>query len=86
MLPTTVIVIPEPTVRLQSNYYAVGEGDGSLQICAEVTTDQFEGNFQANYMTTGGSAKGWSLYLEVYMYGPTINEKPVTSYTWCMII
>ena len=51
-------MIPEPTVHLQSNYYAVSEGDGSIEVCAEVTTNQFEGTFQAIYMTSGGSAKG----------------------------
>ena len=58
MLFLTVIVIPEPAVHLQSNYYAISEGGGSIEVCAEVTTDQFEGTFQAIYMTTGGSAKG----------------------------
>lgn len=53
-----MIVVPEPTVRLKSNYYSVGEGDGSLEVCAEITTDQFDGNFQANYVTTSGSAEG----------------------------
>ena len=53
-----VKVLPEPTVRLQNNYYTVGENDGGVEVCAEVTTDQFEGTVQANYMTTGGSAKG----------------------------
>jgi hypothetical protein len=52
-----VKVLPEPTVRLQNNYYTVGENDGGVEVCAEVTTDQFEGTVQANYMTTGGSAK-----------------------------
>ena len=58
MIPNTVTVIPEPTVHLQSNYYAVSESDGSLDVCAEVTSNQFEGTFQANYVTIGGSAKG----------------------------
>ena len=51
-------MIPEPTVHMQSNYYTVNEGDGSIEVCAEVTTDQFEGTFEANYITTEGSAKG----------------------------
>ena len=54
----TVIVIPEPAVHLQSNYYAISESGGSIEVCAEVTTDKFEGTFQAIYMTAGGSAKG----------------------------
>ena len=56
-------MVPEPTVRLQSNYYSIGEGDGSLEVCAEVTTDQFDGNFQANYVTIGDGAEGvWHLH------------------------
>lgn len=51
-------VVPEPSVHLKSNYYSVGEGEGTLEVCAEVTTNQFDGNFQVKYVTIGGSAKG----------------------------
>lgn len=53
-----MVVVPEPTVHLQSNYYSVSEDSGSLEVCAEVTSDQFDGNFEADYATAGGSAEG----------------------------
>ena len=52
------IMVREPTVCVHSNYYSVGEGDGSLEVCAELTTDQFDGNFQANFVTIGDRAEG----------------------------
>ena len=53
-----MVVVPDPTVRLVSSYFSVDEGAGSLEICAEVTTDQFDGNFEADYITSAGSAEG----------------------------
>lgn len=53
-----MVEVPDPVVHLQSNYYSVGEGDGSVEICAEVSTDQFDETLQANYETSQGSAEG----------------------------
>ena len=36
----------------------MSEADGSVEVCAEVTTQQFEGSIQVNYSTAGGSAEG----------------------------
>ena len=58
VLSPTVLVIPQPAVHLHRNYYTVGESDGIIEVCAEVTTNQFEGNLIANFVTTEGSAKG----------------------------
>lgn len=58
-----VEMVPEPTVHLQSNYYTVSEDSGSLEVCAEVTSDQFDGNFQANYATSEGSAEGLCIFV-----------------------
>ncbi|CAI8052156.1 hypothetical protein GBAR_LOCUS28548, partial [Geodia barretti] len=51
-----VVVVPDPTVRLNTSYYSVGEGDGSIEVCAHVTTDQFNNTIQADYVTSAGSA------------------------------
>lgn len=62
-VPLLEEVVPEPTVHLQSNYYTVSEDSGSLEVCAEVTSDQFDDNFEADYVTSEGSAEG--LYILV---------------------
>ena len=54
----TVVVVPDPTVRLKASYYSVGEGGGSVEVCAEVTTDQFDSTIEADYVTSPGSATG----------------------------
>jgi len=55
--------VPEPRLYLQQSFYSVSEADGSVEVCAEVTTQQFEGSIQVNYTTAGGSAEG------LYHYG-----------------
>ena len=52
------VVIPQLTVHWQKNYYSVSEADGSVEVCAELSTLQFEGNVQVNYATFDGSAEG----------------------------
>ena len=51
-------MVPDPTVRLVSSYFSVGEGDDSIEICAEVTTDQFDDTFEADYVASSASAEG----------------------------
>ena len=46
------------TVHWQDSYYSVIEADGSVEVCAELSTLQFEGNVQVNYSTVGDSAEG----------------------------
>ena len=53
-----MVVVPDPTVRLNTSYYSVGEGDGIIEVCAHVTTDQFDNTIQADYVTSAGSASG----------------------------
>ena len=54
----TVVEVPDPKVRLSTGYYLVSEGDGSIEVCAQVTTDQYDNTIQADYVTTPGSASG----------------------------
>ena len=52
------VVVPELTIHWQKGYYSTSETDGSVELCAELSTLQFEGNVQVNYATFGDSAKG----------------------------
>lgn len=52
------VVETDPMVGLQSNYYAVNEGDGSIEICAEITPTPSEGNILIGYSTIGATAEG----------------------------
>ena len=54
--------MPQPKLYLQQSFYSASEADGSAEVCAEVTTQQFEGSIQVNYSTAGGSAEGLCLY------------------------
>jgi hypothetical protein len=45
-------------VHWQENYHSASEGDGPVELCAEVSTLQFEGSVQVNYATFSGSAEG----------------------------
>ena len=58
MFSFTVVEVPDPTVRLKSSYYSVSEGDSSVEVCVEVTTDQFDDTFDVDYLTTPASATG----------------------------
>ena len=49
---------PDPKVHLKTSYYSVGEGDGSVEVCAQVTTNQFQNEVRVGYFTTFGSATG----------------------------
>lgn len=53
-----VVIIPQLTVHWQKNYYSVSEADGSVEMCAELSTLQFEGNVQVNFATFDGGAVG----------------------------
>ena len=52
------VVIPELTVHWQESYYSASETDGSVEVCAELSTLQFEGSVQVDYATVGDSAEG----------------------------
>ena len=52
------MVIPDLSVYWQERYYSASEADDSVELCAELSTLQFEGSFQVDYATFGGSAKG----------------------------
>ena len=51
-------VLPTLTLRWQESYYSVIEADGSVEVCAKLSTLQFEGIVQFDYTTFGGSAEG----------------------------
>ena len=55
---TPVVIVPDPMVRFNTSYYSVDEGDGSVEVCIQVTTDQFDNSVQVGYQTTPGSASG----------------------------
>ena len=67
------VVVPQLTVHWQKNYYSVSEADGSVEVCAELSTLQFEGNVQVNYATFDDSAEGnrFNLYMWIG-YQPSI--------------
>ena len=50
--------VPDLTVHWQESYYSASETDGSVELCAELSTVQFEGSVQVDYGTVGDSAKG----------------------------
>ena len=52
------VVVPELTVHWQESYYSTSETTGSVEMCAELSTLQFDGNVEVNYATFGDSAKG----------------------------
>ena len=56
--------VPQLAIHMQKSFYSVSEADGSVEVCAEVTTQQFEGSIQVNYSTAGGSAEGLCYYLK----------------------
>ena len=62
-------MVPDPTVRMKSSYYSVGEGDGSVEVCAEVTTDQFDSTFDTDYVTSAGSATGIDQLTHKFSHG-----------------
>lgn len=47
-----------PKVYLKNNYYSVNEDDGSIGVCAQVTTDEFDHTVNCDYLTTAESAAG----------------------------
>ena len=47
-----------PKVYLKNNYYSVNEDDGIIEVCAHVTTDEFDHTVNCDYLTTAGSAAG----------------------------
>ena len=52
------VVLPQLTVHWQESYYSVIEADGSVEVCAKLSTLQFEGSVQFDYTTFGDSAEG----------------------------
>ena len=52
--------MPELTIYWQENYYSASEADGSVEVCAELSTLQFTGSVEVNYATIADSAKGLS--------------------------
>lgn len=52
------MVIPDLTVYWQESYYSASEADGSIEVCAELSTLEFVGNVQVDYATVGDSAEG----------------------------
>ena len=56
----TVEVIPELVINWEERYYSVSEADGSVEVCAELSTLQFTGTVEVNYATVADSAEGWS--------------------------
>ena len=52
------LVVPELTVHWQESYYSTSEANGSVEVCAELSRLQFEGNVEVNYATFGDSAEG----------------------------
>ena len=64
---TAEMVIPELTVHWQESYYSTSEADGSVEVCAELSTLQFDGNVEVNYATISGSAEGVCIYVSVFV-------------------
>ena len=62
------VVVPELTVHWHRSYYSASEADGSVVVCAELSTLQFEGSVQVHFATFGDSAKGNKPRL--HLYGP----------------
>ena len=56
---------PQLAIRMQQNFYSVMESNGSVEVCAEVTTQQFEGSIQVNYSTASSSAGGLCNYIHL---------------------
>ena len=61
MIYITVVEVPDPKVHLKTSYYSVGEGDGSIDVCVQVTTDQFDNEIWCDYFTSFASATGKKL-------------------------
>ena len=51
-------VIPDLVVHWEERYYSVGEGDGGVEVCAELSTLQFTGTVEVDYATVADSAQG----------------------------
>ena len=45
-------------VHWQESYYSTSESNGHVELCAELSTLQFEGSVQVDYTTFSGSAEG----------------------------
>ena len=67
MVLTTEVVIPELTVHWEENYYSTSEADGSVEVCAELSTLQFDGNVEVDYATISGSAEGVCIHVYVFV-------------------
>lgn len=64
---TTEVVIPELTVHWEENYYSTSEADGSVEVCAELSTLQFDGNVEVDYATISDSAEGVCIHVYVFV-------------------
>ena len=62
-------VIPDLVVLWEERYYSVGEGDGSVEVCAELSTLQFTGTVEVDYATVADSAEGMEFSYSVRTRG-----------------
>ena len=56
-------------VHWEERYYSVGEGDGSVEVCAELSTLQFTGTVEVDYATVADSAEGMEFSYSVRTRG-----------------
>ena len=62
------VVVPELTVHWQESYYSASEADGSVEVCAELSTLQFTGSVEVNYATVADSAAGYLPQLIIVIF------------------
>lgn len=66
-------------MHLITGYYSAGEGDGSIEICAQVTTDRFDHTIQFDYLTIAGSATGEKFISNINNYRVEGTTSALTS-------
>ena len=76
------VIIPPLTVYWQQRYYSASEADGSVEVCAELSTLEFTGSVEVDYATLEETAEGSSIrnvfnqhvYTLVYWYKTNIMK------------
>ena len=79
----TEVSVPQLAIHMQKSFYSVSEADGSVEVCAEVTTQQFEGIVQVNYTTAGGSAEGLLLTAPSTCFDVIMLSVHTSSFNFC---
>ena len=74
-------MIPELTVHWQESYYSTSEADGSVEVCAELSTLQFDGNVEVDYATISDSAEGVCVHVSVFVLAWALSPLVAASYS-----